>query len=74
MSDPTDLQSRSRLLFVAALIVDVAAIAALLLPLASGGDVTDQLPLAISLFVLSSGLVLASIHLRKKADAAGGAE
>lgn len=72
MSDPhvEDLRSRARLLLIAAIVVDVAAMAALILPVVRGGDVTERLPIAILLFVLSSALLVAFIGMKKKADEA----
>ena len=51
----------------------LAAVAALLIPLARGGEVTDLLPLALLLFVASSGLIVAALGARKKADGASAA-
>jgi len=55
-------------MLITAVVADVAAIAALLLPLARGGEVTELLPLALMLFVASSALILGHIALRRKAD------
>ena len=68
--DPEQLRTLARTLLIAAVTVELAAIAALLLPLASGGEVTDMLPLALLLFVVSSGLIVVSLGTRKKADGA----
>ena len=74
MSDPTveDLRSRARLLLIAAIATDLAAVATLVLPLLRGGDVTEMLPIALLLFVASSGLLVAFIGTKKKADEASG--
>ena len=72
MSDPhaEDLRSRARLLLIAAIATDLAAVATLVLPLLRGGDVTEMLPIALLLFVVSSGLLVAFIGTKKKADEA----
>ena len=67
-----DLHRRARFLMIAAIVVDLAAIVAILLPALQGGDVMSALPIAIPLFVVSSLLLVASIGTKKKADTAGG--
>lgn len=75
MSDPNveDLRSRARLLLIAAIAVDFAAVATLVLPVIRGGDVAEMLPIALALFVVASGLMVAFIGTKKKADEASGA-
>jgi hypothetical protein len=72
MTDPVaaDLRSRSKLLFAAAIATDLAGVAALGIVYLRGGDIVGILPLAVLLFVAASGLLLAAIGMRKKAEAA----
>lgn len=70
MTDPDDLRRRARFLMIAAVVVDLAGVLALLLPVLQGGGVMTALPLAVVLFVAASGLLVASMSLRRKADAA----
>lgn len=70
MTDPAELRRRARFLFIAAILVDLAAVAVILLPVLQGQDVMTTLPIAIVLFMGSSGLILASVFSRRKADAA----
>ncbi|MEM1056984.1 MAG: hypothetical protein AAGI52_15785 [Bacteroidota bacterium] len=73
MSDPSiaaDLQRRALFLLVAAVVVDLTAVALLVLPVVQGGDVIGALPIAIPLFVVASGLFVVGIKTKKKADEA----
>ncbi|MEM6328151.1 MAG: hypothetical protein AAF791_13640 [Bacteroidota bacterium] len=70
MTTADDLRRRSRFLMIAAILVDLAGVAAILLPVVQGEDVMTTLPLAIILFVVASGLFLASIRSRKQAETA----
>ena len=70
MSDPADLRRTARFLMIAAMVVDLAAVASLVLPLVQGESVTTTLPIALALFAAAAGLFVASMGMRKKAEAA----
>ncbi|OZC04486.1 hypothetical protein [Rubricoccus marinus] len=65
-----DYRSRARLLLIAAIVTDLAAVVVLMLPVFRDGDIMAVLPIALPLFMLSGALLVAHIGMAKKAKAA----